>query len=145
MIRKPDYLIAVLIIANLVACSRQQGKTGAEKVPLLDAYFEAFNYHDVDGLLAMTSEDIRMMSITPDTMLTDLKGKQALQNWLEGYFKTFPNVRSSYAALSSRQPFYSFVETASWGPDSARKQQSSMATYMIIEDKIHRLWYYYPE
>lgn len=113
--------------------------------PFLDAYFEAFNNHNIESLLDLSADDIRMMSITPDTVIIDLAGKQSLESWLEGYFSSLPNVRSTYDKVTMREPFVSFVETASWGPDSARKQQSSLATYLIKDNKIQRVWYYYPE
>jgi len=141
----PECLLAVLSLVILAACSNQQEKSGTERVPFLDAYFEAFNNHDVEELVSMSVDDIRMMSITPDTVITDLAGKESLQTWLEGYFSGLPNVRSTYKNLSIQEPYYSFVETATWGPDSARKQQSSLATYLIKDDKIQRVWYYYPE
>lgn len=138
-------LLAVLSLAFLAACSNQQEASGSEKVPVLDTYFEAFNNHDVESLVEMSADDIRMMSITPDTVITDLTDKQALQTWLEGYFSSLPNVSSTYDKVTMQEPFVSFVETASWGPDSARKQQSSLATYLIRDNKIQRVWYYYPE
>lgn len=140
-----ECLTALLAIIVLAACSNQQGESGTDRVPFLDGYFEAFNSHDVEELVAMSADDIRMMSITPDTVITDLVGKESLQTWLEGYFSGFPNVSSTYKNISIQEPYYSFVETASWGPDSARKQQSSLATYLIKDNKIQRVWYYYPE
>lgn len=139
-------LVLVLFYCFIIsACSNQADKPESETLPLLDTYFEAFNNHDFESLVRMCAEDIRLMSITPDTVTVDLEGREALQGWLEGYFSSLPNVESSYSQLSIHEPFYSFVETATWGPDSARKQQSSMATYQIEEGKIHRVWYYYPE
>lgn len=141
----PECLIAVWVIAILAACSNHQEESRTERVQFLDTYFEAFNNHNVESLMEMCADDIQMMSITPDTVITDLIGKESLQTWLEGYFNSLLNVRSSYDQLSMREPFFSFVETATWGPDSARKQQSSMATYLVEDDKIQRVWYYYPE
>ena len=86
-----------------------------------------------------------MISITPDTVITDLTGKGNLETWLTGYFSSLPNVQSEYSQLTVHKPFVSFVETATWGPDSARKQQASLATYQIKEGKIHRVWYHYLE
>lgn len=113
--------------------------------PILDNYFQAFNNHNVEDLAAAVTDDIRLMSITADTVIIDLSGKEELKNWLNGYFSSLPNVKSDFSDVTFVEPFVSFVETASWGPDSARKQQSSMATYQIKNGKIHRVWYYYPE
>lgn len=137
-------MIAVLGLSILSACTSEQSEPVNEGDPFLESYFEAFSNQDVEFLLEMSADNIRMMSITPETMFTDLHGKQNLRNWLEGYFRTFANVRSSYAQLSVREPFFTFVETANWGPDTTRKQQSSMATFQIKEDKIQRVWYFYP-
>jgi hypothetical protein len=129
----------------LMACSNHQEEAATDNLPFLDTYFKAFNNHDVEELVRMSAEDIRMMSITPDTVITDLAGKEALETWLDGYFSSLPNVRATYGNATVQEPFISFIETATWGPDSARKQQSSLATYLVKENKIQRVWYYYPE
>lgn len=139
------FLITALLLISVTGCGNKNTPAQSSKSVILDEYFEAFNNHNVESLSAMASEDIRLMSVLPDTMTTDLVGKEKLETWLEGYFNSLPNVSSTYSGLTVREPFYSFVETATWGPDSARKQQSSLATYMIKEEKIHRVWYYYPE
>jgi len=138
-------LIVLLISVIAIGCAGQESQQQGKRSELLDAYFLAFNNHDVEGLSTMVSEDIRLMSLMPDSMTTDLRGKEELETWLSGYFSSLPNVSSTYSDLTVQEPFYSFVETAQWGPDSARKQQSAMATYLIKENKIHRVWYYYPE
>lgn len=135
----------LLIFICAAACSNQQNMRSGDEHPTLSNYFQAFNNHDVEGLAATVTDDIRLMSITADTVITDLSGKEQLKNWLSGYFSSLPNVTSRYSDVTVREPFVSFVETAKWGPDSARKQQSSLATYQIKEGKIHRVWYYYPE
>lgn len=130
---------------SLTGCGDGNSLRQNERSKILDEYFDAFNNCDVDRLSAMVSVDIRLMSVLPDTVTMDLAGRKKLETWLKGYFNSLPNVRSTYSDLSVREPFYSFVETAQWGPDSAGKQQSSMATYLIKNDKIQRVWYYYPE
>lgn len=139
------FLITALLMMGVTGCGSQDSPIKGSQSEILNEYFDAFNNHDVDGLSAIVSEDIRLMSVLPDTMTTDLKGRDKLETWLEGYFRSLPNVSSTYSDLTVREPYYSFVETATWGPDSARKQQSSLATYLIKEDKIQRVWYYYPE
>lgn len=144
--RKIFPLIFIVLVSVIVTgCGSNEPSQQGNRSEILDEYFDAFNDHDVEGLSAMVTSDIRLMSLTPDTMSVDLSGRDELETWLNGYFSSLPNVRSSYSGLVVSEPFYSFIETAQWGPDSARKQQSSMATYLIKENKIHRVWYYYPE
>ena len=138
-------LLTALLLISVTGCGSHDSPVQGSQPEILNEYFEAFNNHDVNALSAMASEDIRLMSLTPDTMTVDLTGREQMETWLEGYFKSLPNVRSGYSGLIVREPFFSFIETAQWGPDSARKQQSSMATYLIEDDKIQRVWYYYPE
>lgn len=133
------------LIAIAAGCGGKVSQNDNKKSEILDTYFQAFNDHDVESLVGMCTEDIRLISITPDTVTVDLRGKEALQAWLKGYFSSLPDVTSAYADVTIHKPFVSFVETATWGPDSTRKQQSSMATYQIRDGKIHRVWYYYPE
>lgn len=146
MIKKIVHLVLpALLLVSVMGCGDQEVSTPDKRSKILDEYFKAFNSHDVESLSALVSEDIRLMSVLPDTLTIDLTGREQLETWLTGYFNSLPNVRSTYTGLTVREPFYSFIETATWGPDSARKQQSSMATYLIKENKIHRVWYYYPE
>lgn len=135
----------LLILICVASCSNQNSTRQTVQSQILDTYFEAFNNQDVEALAATVTDDIRLMSITPDTVTVDLKGKEELKKWLTSYFSSLPNVSSSYSDVTIREPFVSFVETASWGPDSARKQQFSLATYQVKEGKIHRVWYYYAE
>lgn len=138
-------MLAALLLVSVAGCGNLDSSEQSNHSEILEEYFDAFNNHNVDDLSAMVSEDIRMMSVLPDTMTTDLIGREKMETWLKGYFKSLPSAGSTYSDLTVREPFYSFVETATWGPDSARKQQTSLATYLIKEGKIHRVWYYYPE
>lgn len=139
------FTAAVLVaMVSLAGCEKGATASRGEKAKVLDAYFKAFNDHNVDELVATTSNDIRLMSVTPDTVTIDLRGHDELRKWLTGYFQSLPNVQSAYNGLTAEGDYLSFVETATWGKEGEKKSQSSLATYLIKDGKIHRVWYYYP-
>ncbi len=134
----------LVAVAGLAGCQKEASLSQGETAQTLDAYFNAFNSHNVEELVAMASGDIRLMSVTPDTVTIDLRGQDELKKWLNGYFQSLPNIQSAYSGLTVEGDYVSFVETATWGEQGAKKSQSSLATYLIKDGKIHRAWYYYP-
>lgn len=107
---------------------------------VLRDYFEAYNQHEVEQILEMVSDDIRVYSVTSDTVTVDIEGKESLQNWLTKHFQDLPNVSSEISMINEVGNRISFTETAKWGEGQS---QSSLAVYEFLDQKIDRVWYYY--
>ncbi len=107
---------------------------------MLRDYFEAYNQHEIEHVVEMVSDDIRMYTVTSDTMTIDINGKENLRNWLTNYFQDLPTVSSEISDINEVGNCISFTETARWGVD---RSQSSLAVYEFSNHKISRVWYYY--
>lgn len=128
----------LLILLYLVVFEIKAQISDNEKT--LRDYFEVYNQHSTEQVLELVSVDIRMYSVTSDTVTVDIEGIENLRNWLTEYFQDFPNVSSEISHLHEVGNRISFKETAHWGEDMS---QSSLAVYEFVNQKIHRVWYYY--
>lgn len=127
-----------LILLSFIALEIK-GQT-SDKEKILRDYFEAYNQHAIETVLEMVSDDIRVYSVTSDTVTIDIEGKVNLRNWLTNYFQDLPKVSSEISGINEVGNRISFTETAYWGEE---RSQSSLAVYEIMEGKIRRVWYYY--
>ena len=57
---------------------------------LLLAYKDAFNRHDVAGILALLSADCRFESADPAPLGTTITGQAALEEYLRNVFRNYP-------------------------------------------------------
>lgn len=112
----------------------------SENEKILRDYFEAYNQHQIEHVLELVSNDIRVYSVTSDTITVDIEGEVNLRNWLTNYFRDLPNVSSEISQINEIGNRISFTETARWGDNRA---QSALAVYEIRNEKIDRIWYYY--
>lgn len=112
----------------------------SQKIKVITDYFDSYNSHQVDSLMTMISADFKMYSVSQDTTTLDISGREALREWLGGYFNELSNVSSSTNGVNVSGNYVSFIETAHWGEN---KSQSSLAVYEVVNGKIRRVWYYY--
>jgi steroid delta-isomerase-like uncharacterized protein len=64
--------------------------TEAER--LWTAYINAWNSHDIDGIVASVAEQF-IYDERPMTMATPIRGRQAFREYLKTVFKMFPDLR----------------------------------------------------
>lgn len=111
----------------------------------LRAYYDAFNRHEADATSAMLAEDVKWYSVAGDTQSLEGDGRVAIHEWLTGYFKQFPDVKSDVLELQQTGAHLFVHERASWtGPDGEKRQQSSLAIYEVRDELVKRAWYYPP-
>ena len=102
----------------------------------------AFNAHDVEGLAALMTEDIRWMSVLGDTLGVEAAGIEAFRASMTAYFANVPGARSEVEAVIANGKYLSFRERAFWqGPDGERSM-ASIGVYELREGKVARVWYY---
>lgn len=122
--------------------STQAPLTSPEAVALR-AYYDAFNRHDPDGTAALLADDVKWYSVSGDSQSLDGEGRIAIRDWLAGYFKQLPDVRSDVLELRQTGGHLFVHERASWsGADGARRSQSAFAIYEVREGLIQRVWYF---
>lgn len=110
---------------------------------LLRAYLDAFNRHDADAVAAFCAENFKWYSIAGDKTSTDVASRPQLRDWLAGYFKSLPTVRSDFLAVEQTGPFLTVRERASWDNREGRRvAQQALGVYEIREGLIQRVWYY---
>lgn len=113
------------------------------EIALVRASVAAFNAHDVEALTAHYADDLKWFSVDGDRQAIEADSRAAIRQWLAGYFKSFPDVRSEISEMSQTGAHVSFRERASWtAKDGTRRAQSSLAVYEVREGKIKRAWYF---
>ncbi len=69
-----------------------QEKTTAATLEIIKRFGDAFNRHDVDGIMALMTEDCVFEHITPAPDGERLEGQEAVRGAWEQLFSTFHNV-----------------------------------------------------
>jgi hypothetical protein len=110
---------------------------------LLRAYLDAFNRHDPAAVAATLSPTVKWFAVDGDKLAVDGEGRDAVQQWLTGYFKKYSDVRSEISDLAQTGPYLSFRERATWtAQDGTRRSQQSLATAEIRDGLLARIWYF---
>lgn len=113
------------------------------EIAVVRASVAAFNAHDIDALTAHYAEDIKWLSVDSEKQSIEADNRAAIREWLVGYFKSVPDVRSEISDVTQTGPHVSFRERASWtAKDGSRRAQSAIAVYEVREGKIKRAWYF---
>lgn len=110
---------------------------------LLRAYLDAFNRHEADAVAAYCAENFKWFSVDGDKTSVDADGRAPLREWLVGYFKSLPTVRSEFVSVDQAGPFLTVRERASWdNKEGKRISQQGFGVYEIRDNLIRRVWYY---
>ncbi len=131
-------LLPCLALISLSACVRHE--------PLLDVLMDqidAFNQRDVTRLVENVSDDFIWFSITSDTLLTEVAGKENFRVSMEAYYESRPPIESSIESYTIDGNKISFKEVVSHHDENGLEVTSSaMGIYEIRSGKIHRAWYF---
>ena len=102
----------------------------------------AFNQHNVDGMLALSSFDLKWMSVAGEKVSVQASTHETLREAMQGYFKSTPSARSEIKSIRESGTFVFTLEKAFWLSAGAEKSQCSMAVYELRENKIENVWYF---
>jgi hypothetical protein len=109
----------------------------------LRAYYDAFNRHEPEATAAFLAENIKWFSVAGDTQSVDGEGREAVKNWLTGYFNRVPTVKSEVLELRQTGPHLFVHERATWkGANNTTLRQSAFAIYEVRDGLIQRVWYF---
>ena len=114
--------------------------TEAEKV--VRSFVDAYNRHDIPGLLTLADPDIEWLSVEADTVRAETRGRDALGRSLTSYFKQFPTSQSTIDSVVSNGPWVAARERAEWTDKTGPRSQSSLSVYEIHDGRVRRVWYY---
>ncbi len=136
-------LIGLGFASVLFAESAGPAPAATPEVSLLRAYLDAYNRHDAEAVAAFCSENFKWFSIDGDKSSMDVEGRDKLREWLVGYFKSFPTVRSEFLSIEQTGPFLSVRERPSWDNKAGKRvSQQAIGIYEIRDGHIVRVWYY---
>ena len=93
-------------------------------------------------MAALVTEDFEYFSVNGETVSVDAKGRDALRQSMEGYFKSFPDARSVIEHATVTGPYVAFRERVTWTGKSGPKSQASLGVYEVHEGLIRRVWYF---
>lgn len=129
-------------VGNPGTLHAQAAATHADPERVVRAFLDAYNRHDVPGLLALSDTEIVWLSVEGDSVRVETRGREALARGLEGYFRRLPSVRSTLERVSALGPWVSAHERAEWTAASGARSQSAVSVYEVRERRIRRVWYY---
>jgi hypothetical protein len=109
----------------------------------LRAYYDAYNRHDPEATAAFLAENVKWFGVAGDTQSLDGDGREAVKNWLTGYFNKLPTVKAEVLELRQTGPHLFVHERAAWrGANQKDIRQSAFGIYEIRDGLIQRVWYY---
>jgi hypothetical protein len=110
---------------------------------LLRAYLDAFNRHEAGAVAAFCADHFKWFSVDGDKASVDADGRAKLEEWLVGYFKSFPMVRSEFLSVEQTGAFLTVRERVAWdNKEGKRTSQQAIGIYEIRDGLIQRVWYY---
>ncbi|MEQ8531512.1 MAG: nuclear transport factor 2 family protein [Imperialibacter sp.] len=103
----------------------------------------AFNEGDVDRLTANVTDDFKWFSLTADTLLLEVAGKENFRLSMKYYFsagKKSVSTIEQYAVDGERVSFREVVSHKNKAGETV--SSSAMGIYQIRNGKISRAWYF---
>ncbi len=134
------FALAVSLLVTLKIQAKTHPVAKHEKI--VWDYVEAFNQKDIDSMLKYTTDEIRWMSVSGESIVLETKGKKTLKESLVGYFKSTPSIHSKILTINTSGPFVYTVEKAQWESKQEVKSQCSPAVYQFDSNKISHVWYF---
>ncbi|WP_298769153.1 nuclear transport factor 2 family protein [uncultured Shewanella sp.] len=105
-------------------------------------FIAAFNAHDSHAMANLVTDDIEWLSISNKKVMIEARGKQALIESMNAYFKACPTCRSELTHTISTNQRVSAVEVAHWQGKNGPSSQQSMSVYAFSNGMISRVYYF---
>jgi hypothetical protein len=113
-----------------------------ENADPVERFVSAFNQHDVNGMIELTTPDVRWMSVSGKQISIEASTHAELSAAMTGYFESTPGARAEIGSISESGQFVHTLERAFWLADGAERSQCSMAVYELLDGKIQNVWYF---
>lgn len=108
-------------------------------------FVEASNRHDVDAMLAATDPAFRWMQVSGERVEVEVVGHEQLRSWLDGYFRSTPDARSTLASVAVDGAYASAVERVEYRDgNGAWQRQSATSVYQLAPSGLIRNVWYFP-
>ena len=109
---------------------------------IVQSYLDAYNEHDIAGILALVTHDIRWMAVDGIRMRLQSAGKEALGDGITAYFENLPSARSEAREMNVLGNFVVVIEEAIWESAGVTNSQCAISVYEITGGLISNVWYY---
>ncbi len=90
----------------------------------------------------LVTNNIEWISISNEKVMIETKGKKALIENMDAYFKACPTCQSKLSDIISSSHRVSAVEIAHWQSKNGPKTQQSMSVYEFSNGLISRVYYF---
>lgn len=134
--------IAISCAVILVFCGGIAMPADLNNDEVLGKYIDAYNAHDIDGMLEYMAAEVRWMNIAGAELSVATTGKAEFRNVMSGYFEHFPTAQSSITESQSVGDFITTVEKASWEWEDSLRSQCATAIYSFENNLIVNVWYH---
>ncbi len=138
--------IALIIVSwVLVGCAgsaptRSAGGAAAEAV--VQAYVSAFNRHDAAAAANLLAPDLQWLAIENSQTKTEANGRASMQQWLQSYFASVPDVRSELETFVRGDTRVAVYECVSWRKAGTRHRRCAHGMFEIEAGLIQRVWFW---
>ncbi|NOT06959.1 MAG: nuclear transport factor 2 family protein [Gemmatimonadales bacterium] len=133
-------LLTIGLVCHWPAQALGQSDTAA--LAVVRAYMEAYNSHDVDGVVRMLSPDFTWLSLSGDSVTVEVRGASAVRASLVQYFRAFPSARSEIEGATVLGPWVTVRERAHWQSAAGPRSQAAISVYEVRGGLLRRVWYY---
>jgi len=132
--------LGLMVLASLV-----DAKPPSDIDERVRGFVEASNRHDVDAMLAATEPTFRWMQINGDRLDVEVAGHDHLRSWLEGYFRSTPDAKSTLVHISVDGAYASAIELVEYrDAQQAVQRQRATSVYEFTEAGLIRNVWYFP-
>ncbi|MEQ8417070.1 MAG: nuclear transport factor 2 family protein [Imperialibacter sp.] len=132
-------LLSIILFASTSAANAQN----EELLRVFNDQVAAFNEGDVDRLTANVTEDFKWFSLTADTLLLEVVGRENFRQSMKYYFSAGRKSVSTIEQYTVDGERVSFREVVSHKNKAGETVSSSaMGIYQIQNGKISRAWYF---
>jgi len=134
---------SILLSIVLFACVSAANAQNEELMRVFNDQVEAFNEGNVDRLTANVTDDFKWFSLTADTLLLEVEGKENFRQSMKYYFpagRKSVSTIEQYAVDGERISFREVVSHQNKAGETV--SSSAMGIYQIQNGKISRAWYF---
>jgi uncharacterized protein (TIGR02246 family) len=135
-------MFLILAAACTFTFSPQTPSAPPDHAAIVRTFVAAFNARDIDGMLALATDDVEWMMIDGAKIAVETAGKDALRKSMTAYFKSCPSCRSAIEIGTVSAARVAAIETASWTAASGPRSQRSLSVYEFQGGRIRRVYYY---
>ena len=130
-------------LAQKPAASAPASTTGAENpLPVVQRFYEAYNHHDTEAMLAQIHPDIQWLTVNGDQIIGTAAGHNAVRELLAKNLTSYTNLRKTIDQSIIQGSLVSVLEHSQWKGRREDLKQDTLVVYHIEDGKIRHVWIY---